>query len=166
MVWNSKDMGWSLIVIGILIIFFNSATYLEDMQENEYKPYMGTVTGTSIKEIGTKTPGLMPVIEYTFSADNRTYRATLELWENSLDRDQKDLMDSFLSKYPIGARIDVLADPSNPEHSTLKIEHDGYKPGFGQFALFFGLLFLFLGTYFLVRSKPDFAWPDFKLERQ
>ena len=61
---------------------------------------------------------LMPLIEYSYTVDNKAYTDTLKL--ASGDVQMPGHAENFVEKYPLNSSIEIFYDPKNPSFTTLE----------------------------------------------
>lgn len=95
---------------------------------------------------GMEDNDLLPEIVFSYTVDGRS-RTQTQQFPKDLTPD-KEFTDSYLTKYPAGARVSVYYDPGNPDRATLEtgfMSGDWMVFALGLGMAVFGFLFLFFG---------------------
>lgn len=86
----------------------------------------GQITVSSAQKFGLWRPAFLPVVEYAFHANGYDQTAKRITYRVLASRDEREAQ-TFVKKYPVGARVKVTYDPVNPQDSVLEPGPEGTK---------------------------------------
>jgi hypothetical protein len=129
------------IVIGVFTTIWG---WLIIAKVKKIRQWPGTEGEIAKSAPGLKINDLLPEIVFNYTVDGRRYTKSQE-FPSDLTPD-KEFTDTYLNKYPVGAKVRVFYDPHDPEQATLEpgfISGDWMVFALGVGMTLFGVLSLF-----------------------
>jgi hypothetical protein len=142
-------MGLLFIGIGVGLHRWESGRAVEVAQwptaDGEVvETYVETRSSSSSSSSGSRGTSYAPVVIYRYAANGQTYQNN-QIWANGTQSyGWASSAQDFIGRYPVGSRMRVLYDPSNPGDSALI--NDGASWWYWLFVVF-GVMIVVFGLF-------------------
>jgi len=128
-----------LIITGAGLIYLNSCVIAEGMAAKSWPRVTGIITGSQI--VGERA--FHPEITFRYAVDGHVYDYKTDLGTPGFGnkRSRLDTAERILRDYPVGIKVNVYYDPSDPARATLRVGppwHAFIKLGLGIIVLITG----------------------------
>jgi len=131
-----------VITIGLLFLTLNRSSEIKwiFIDSSGYKNTDGIVVSSDLVGKGIKSGGLHFSITYSYEIDGRTYFS--DRVHFGATASDSDYAKNYVRKYPMGKKVHVYYDPTNPSLSVLEPEVKWY--GLLWYVVVLGALAIFL----------------------
>jgi hypothetical protein len=117
----NADPVWPALPFGVLPLCFGLWQRLRELAPRKWPQIDGTIVNSTIKKQMVQAGGYqyIPVIEYEYSHDDKTYSSSKRRAGNYASGASEDT-EEISSRYPIGSKVKVFVDPNDPMNSVLE----------------------------------------------